>query len=53
MIPEATRLWWDFDWQELRLDIGGRTQNIPFHLLSDGYRNMLGMVADISSGPPC
>jgi len=50
MIPGAERLWWDFDWEELRLSvkIGEMSQTIPFHLLSDGYRNMLGMVADIA-----
>ncbi len=50
MIPGAEKLWWDFDWEELCLSatIGGAPQTIPFHLLSDGYRNLLGMVADIA-----
>ncbi len=50
MIPDAKRAWWDFDWDEILIetDTQGKTQPIPFHLLSDGYRNMIGMVADIA-----
>ncbi|BBL57948.1 hypothetical protein MKFW12EY_15610 [Methylomonas koyamae] len=50
MIPGAVRAWWDIDWDEILIEteIQGRTQTIPFHLLSDGYRNMIGMVADIA-----
>ncbi|WP_150048162.1 AAA family ATPase [Methylomonas rhizoryzae] len=50
MIPGAKRVWWDVDWDEIRIEteIQGKTQPIPFHLLSDGYRNMIGMVADIA-----
>ncbi|WP_064024899.1 AAA family ATPase [Methylomonas koyamae] len=50
MIPDAQAAWWDVDWDELRIQIttDERTQTIPFHLLSDGYRNMIGMVADIA-----
>lgn len=50
MIPGAKRAWWDVDWDEILIEteIKGKTQTIPFHLLSDGYRNMIGMVADIA-----
>ena len=50
MIPDAHRAWWDVDWDEILIEtvIQGKTQTIPFHLLSDGYRNMIGMVADIA-----
>ena len=50
MIPGAKRAWWDVDWDEILIEteIQGKTQTIPFHLLSDGYRNMIGMVADIA-----
>ncbi len=50
MIPNATRAWWDVDWDEIMIEttIQDKTQPIPFHLLSDGYRNMIGMVADIA-----
>jgi predicted ATP-binding protein involved in virulence len=50
MIPDAKRAWWDVEWDELRVEIlaQGKQQTIPFHLLSDGYRNMIGMVADIA-----
>lgn len=50
MIPGANRAWWDVDWDEILIEteIQGKTQTIPFHLLSDGYRNMIGMVADIA-----
>ncbi|WFP51729.1 AAA family ATPase [Methylomonas sp. EFPC3] len=50
MIPEAKGAKWDFDWDEILIEteVQGKTQPIPFHLLSDGYRNMIGMVADIA-----
>ena len=50
MIPDAKLAWWDLDWDELRIEtsVQGKSQTIPFHLLSDGYRNMIGMVADIA-----
>lgn len=50
MIPDAEYIWWDMDWDELRVRtvIQEKKQEIPFHLLSDGYRNILGMVADIA-----
>lgn len=50
MIPDAKRAWWDVDWDEILIEttIQGKNQIIPFHLLSDGYRNMIGMVADIA-----
>ncbi|MCK9636898.1 MAG: AAA family ATPase [Methylobacter tundripaludum] len=50
MIPDAKRAWWDLDWDELLVEtlVQGKLQTIPFHLLSDGYRNMIGMIADIA-----
>ncbi len=50
MIPDAKHVWWDMDWDELRIEtvIKDKTQTVPFHLLSDGYRNMIGMTADIA-----
>lgn len=50
MIPDAQKVWWDVDWDEILIEttIQGKLQTIPFHLLSDGYRNMIGMVADIA-----
>lgn len=50
MIPDAKRAWWDIDWDELLIEttIQNQPKTIPFHLLSDGYRNMIGMVADIA-----
>jgi predicted ATP-binding protein involved in virulence len=50
MIPDAKKVWWDVDWDEILIEatIQGKVQTIPFHLLSDGYRNMIGMVADIA-----
>ena len=50
MIPDAKKVWWDVDWDEILIEttIQGKAQTIPFHLLSDGYRNMIGMVADIA-----
>jgi len=50
MVPGSQRVWWDIDWDEILIEITiqEKTQTIPFHLLSDGYRNMIGMVADIA-----
>jgi len=50
MVPDAKRAWWDADWDELCIEaeIEGVRQNVPFHFLSDGYRNMIGTAADIA-----
>ncbi|PPK67314.1 putative ATP-binding protein involved in virulence [Methylobacter tundripaludum] len=51
MIPDAQRAWWDLVWDELMIEtlsVQGKLQTIPFSLLSDGYRNMIGVVADIA-----
>ena len=50
MIPGAMMAFWDLDWDELTIDvtIGGHPRRVPFHLLSDGYRNVVGMAADIA-----
>ncbi len=52
MVPDAAAAVWDLDWDELVVDvtIHGQRQRMPFHLLSDGYRNMIGMAADIAYG---
>src|SRR6202011_5938064 len=50
MVPDATGAVWDLDWDELVVDvtIHRQRQRMPFHLLSDGYRNVIGMAADIA-----
>jgi predicted ATP-binding protein involved in virulence len=50
MVPDATGAVWDLDWDDLVVDvtIHGSRQRIPFHLLSDGYRNAIGMAGDIA-----
>jgi len=50
MIPDAQQVRWDLDWDELMIEtlVQGKFQTIPFSLLSDGFRNMIGMVADIA-----
>ena len=50
MIPDAKKAFWDMDLDELVVEIIIREElhAMPFHLLSDGYRNMIGMVADIA-----
>ncbi len=45
-IPNATRLFYSVKYQELRVELAGA--QLPFALLSDGYRNFLGMVADLA-----
>ncbi|MCI0640044.1 MAG: AAA family ATPase [Gemmataceae bacterium] len=51
MIPKAEKVYWDLDWDELMIKtkiLGEQAQSVPFHLLSDGYRNMVGVAADIA-----
>ncbi|NJA07789.1 AAA family ATPase [Methylococcaceae bacterium WWC4] len=50
MIPNAQQVWWDLERDELMIQyiIQGDKNNLPFSMLSDGYRNMIGMVADIA-----
>ena len=50
MIPDTKNVFWDMDWDELIIEteIQGKLQSLPFRLLSDGYRNMIGIVADIA-----
>lgn len=50
MIPDAKKVFWDMDLDELVIEtvIQEKLHSMPFHLLSDGYRNMVGMVADIA-----
>ena len=45
-VPNATRAWFDIREDQLMLEASG--QVLPFHYLSDGYRNALAMVADIA-----
>jgi predicted ATP-binding protein involved in virulence len=45
-IPDATRVWFDVQQDALLLETADRIQ--PFSNLSDGFRNMLAMVADIA-----
>ncbi len=50
MIPDAQKVFWGMDLDELVIEtvIQEKSHSMPFHLLSDGYRNMIGMVADIA-----
>ncbi len=50
LVPDATNALWDIDWDELVLEMTniGQQLRMPFHLLSDGYRNIMGMVGDIA-----
>jgi predicted ATP-binding protein involved in virulence len=50
LVPGATRAFWDFDWDELVAEVAihGSRQRIPFHLLSDGHRNVIGMAGDLA-----
>ena len=45
-IPEAERVYFDVKRDQLIIQFPDRF--LPFHYLSDGFRNMLGMVADIA-----
>ena len=45
-IPDATRAFYDVTFDSLMLTINDATY--PFHYLSDGYRNMLALVADLA-----
>ena len=50
-VEDAKRVWWDVDEDEIIVHLkrgNGEEEHIPFHLLSDGYRNMLAMVMDIA-----
>jgi predicted ATP-binding protein involved in virulence len=49
MVPEARKAYWNVDCDELMIElpIAGRIQSLPFHALSEGYRNVIGMAADI------
>ncbi|MDD2759372.1 MAG: AAA family ATPase [Methylomonas sp.] len=50
MIPNAQRIWWDLERDELMIQYfdQGNQNSLPFSMLSDGYRNMIGMVSDIA-----
>jgi predicted ATP-binding protein involved in virulence len=45
-VPDATRVYFDIARDELMIDLPQKT--FPFSYLSDGFRNMMGMVADIA-----
>lgn len=46
-IPECKRFYFSVDQQELRIELENG-QIFPFDSLSDGYRNFVGMVADLA-----
>jgi predicted ATP-binding protein involved in virulence len=50
LVPGTKRAYWDVDWDELVIVMedtpGDRTT--PFHLMSDGYRNLVALAADIA-----
>lgn len=50
MIPDAHLTFWDVEWNELRIvyEAVGKQRTIPFKHLSDGYRNMVGIAADLA-----
>lgn len=45
-VPGAKRVYFDVKRDELMIELSGRS--LPFSYLSDGYRNMVAMVADIA-----
>lgn len=45
-VPGATRVYFDVKRDQLIIDLPGRS--LPFSYLSDGYRNMVAMVADVA-----
>ena len=45
-VPDATNVYFDVSLDQLVLEMGN--QRVPFGYLSDGYRNMLAMAADIA-----
>jgi predicted ATP-binding protein involved in virulence len=45
-VPDADRVYWDIEADQLAIQLGERV--VWFRQLSDGYRNMLSMVADIA-----
>jgi predicted ATP-binding protein involved in virulence len=47
MIPDAKNVFWSIKLNELVIETDIQ-EHKPFRLLSDGYRNMVGMVADIA-----
>lgn len=47
MVPDAERLYYDVAHEELRLAYANG-ERLSFHLLSDGYRNLIAMVAEIA-----
>jgi predicted ATP-binding protein involved in virulence len=45
-IPDCTGLWWDVEFDDILVDINGRTSS--FRSLSDGQQTMLGLVTDLA-----
>ena len=45
-VPEATKVFFDIKRDQLTIELPGRS--LPFSYLSDGFRSMLAMVADIA-----
>jgi hypothetical protein len=50
IVPGTKRAYWDVDFDELVIvtDYPSGDRMNPFHLLSDGYRNLVGLAADIA-----
>lgn len=46
-VGDVTRFWYDVEYDELRLERGGGDLQ-TFGMLSDGYRNMVALVADLA-----
>ena len=50
LVPGTRSVYWDLDFDELAIvtDHPPGDRITPFHLLSDGYRNLVGLAADIA-----
>ena len=49
MVPDAKHVYWEVDYDEIMIETENATNPpTPFHLLSDGYRNLIGVAADIA-----
>jgi predicted ATP-binding protein involved in virulence len=49
LVPGTRRVYWDVDWDELVIvtEDTSSDRTTPFHLMSDGYRNLVALAADI------
>jgi predicted ATP-binding protein involved in virulence len=49
MVPDAKHVYWEVDYDEIMIETeNAKNPPTPFHLLSDGYRNLIGVAADIA-----